>query len=645
MMWSCKISRRAGQRWLGAVAGLCMVVLLPASGLASDRIYSIALHLDAAADPALSELLLDRARSSTEKAFRAVMGAAVQLRRLSATEAARLGLDNATELDLEQISQVWPSTERLLWVHVGRERNTLSVQAIEYDPLVRVLGTKQIQRTVQRTLLPETAARVALRAFTPVAEVQAVEDSKVRVKFLSSIPLRDHRSWIGLEPKMGLELICERRRAGSSEVEITVNRSSFLTLHRWSEEGAECVLVGAEGGWFGDFPRASVRYLARPVRHVPKELSVLVLRKDSGEPQEGCEVFSSNRGYSTSPNDSRGFTGASGMVQFRAQSRGVQFVSLQYEDLILQAPLMPGASSNPLVFQLRTRGRRGEFVRRLQQIYQELRDQVLSDRQILSELKQLVDEENIDELRRRVTQVNRDRLTLSDVLKSVEAIDRRAALGGEDVSKLASRISAYAATATEPLGPELLPYAQWADQLEKRQKVDEINDRQRVMDWPALVGLYERLLALDPGNKQLADELSRLRNDLKTKGPEHAQARKFVDEELPRITLGQLRDQWFNIEQATERLLAARDHLWLLKVRRSLNRWGRAWSSEVSRLVGEIELAKEDPAKAEQVAGQLDVLRRLDRPWRELEEKVSGFLRELDLLAPERPGSSEKTAF
>lgn len=628
--------------WTRAVLTLCCCGwLCVPSRAASAPAYQIALRLEVTAEPALTSWLVRVVRGRTERVFRAVLGDAVDLRWLDSAEAARLGAHSLEAVQPWELSQAWQGTERLLWVHLSQDGNSLVVQAREFDPVFRALGPLTRQRTAQRNLLPDAVARAVLDAFTPVAEVHAAEDSKVRIEFLGGKLLDDHRSWMRLDGNVGLQLLRETHVPAreSRAAEATVRRSSFrqvfLALRGWSDRGAECELIGPSVGLFHELGSPLVRYLARPVRQRAGPMSVLVVRKETREPQQGCEVFISDRDYSTSASASCGFTDERGLVQVQPKSGGVGFVSVQYEDLVLQAPILPGASSDPLVFELPTHGRRAEFVSGVRQLYQELRDQVLWDNQILQELKQQGEARNIAGVRNLLARIKRDRLTFEEVSQRIAEIERRASTSGEDISKLASEIRAYAGGATQPLEPHLVHYTRWADQMEKTDELrslkDRISEQQLAMNWPALVPLYERCIQLEPADKQLADQLSRLRNDLGTRGPEHEGARKWVDERFPQITLQQLSNRWLEIERVTETLLAAGDHLWLLKVRRSLNRWARTLSSEVNRLIEQIGTAADDPEEAEQLREQLGTLRELHASWKELYGRVQGFLGKLDL--------------
>jgi len=77
-------------------------------------------------------------------------------------------------------------------------------------------------------------------------------------------------------------------------------------------------------------------------------VSVRVVRKDSRQPQEGCEVFLSVKNYSTDPGEAKAVTDQHGTVRLTPAGRGIQLISVRYEDLVLKAPLLAGAGPSSM---------------------------------------------------------------------------------------------------------------------------------------------------------------------------------------------------------------------------------------------------------------------------------------------------------
>jgi hypothetical protein len=410
-------------------------------------------------------------------------------------------------------------------------------------------------------------------------------------------------------------------------------RRTFLALRSWAADRAECELIGPDTNMFHDLGRAPVRYLARPARG-SGTVQVQVVRKETRQPQEGCEVFAAGRQYSTEPGASRGVTDQTGAVRLAPES-GLKFVAVRYEDLILKAPLLPGASPDPLVFELPTRGRRSDYVRPLRQLYRELTDQVLVDNQLIKELEAKARAKDAGEVRRLVAEGTRQRLAVEEVLQRVREIETRARADGEDVSALATEVREFAQReSSRSLDNLLADSTAWADRLEKSNTIREMNEQikelSNKMDWAGLVPLYERLVAADPDNRENAAQLRRLENDLRIKSPDHSRARAFADRQLSSITARDLADRWPEIDAAAQTLLAAGDHLTLRKLRRQLSQWSRDLNNEVKGLIDQVKAAGDDEQRVQELRDNLGRLNQQHQSLQTLYREIHEFLEKLD---------------
>jgi hypothetical protein len=597
--------------------------------------YSITCRVELASDPALTAALRDEIKQRVARTFEVVLTDAHRLRFLAPDHTALPG-GPPSELVASAVSEKWTSGERLMLVYVRRQSGSFVVEAREFDPLFQVLGAVSELRTVQRELVADTAARAALAAFAPTAEVRSAIGNHVSIEFWGGRQLREFRSWVGLEGDMGLQVLREPIGATGDAQRPTRFRRTFLSLRQWESDAAECELVGPDTNMFRDLGLPSVRYLARPVRAARSAVSVRVLRKDGRGPQEGCEVFASPRHYSTDTDLARGLTDRDGRLRLELNSAAVQFVTVRYEDLLMKAPVLAGASADPVVFEMSTRGRRAEFVLALRQLRQDIYDQALVDSRLAQDLKAKAEAKDIAEVLKLVERGRRKRLTHEQVVEQASEIESRAAAEGENVSALASAVRKYSEQAAAPnLEKSLAAYGDWADRFQKETAISELCKRIHAlrdeMDWEGLVPLYEQLVALAPERGADAEQLRRLRNNLRTKGAEHADAKAFVAGPMRTITPRDLGDRWAEIERAADALLKAEDHLTLLKLNRSLSGWARDIGNQVKGLVEQIQAAGKDDDRIREIQATLDELQVTHGSLQKLNTQVQNFLKDLEL--------------
>ena len=363
---------------------------------------------------------------------------------------------------------------------------------------------------------------------------------------------------------------------------------------------------------------------------------IQAIRKESRQPQPDCEVFVSPQQYSTEPNLMRGLTDRAGTLNVSVASSGIQFVSVRFEDLVMKAPLLPGASSDPMVFEVPTRGRRAEFIRPLRQLIQEIDDQYLVDVRLREELKARVDAKDTTDVRKLIERGRSQRISLVDVDTRVREVERRAELEGEDVREAAAQVRENGARKiSKQFDQALAAYADWADKFDKRSSVTalatQINDLQAKMDWEALIPVFEKLVEVDPDNPKHAEELRLLKNDLKLKSPEHDEARTFVNDDLKEISSRDLAGRWREIDGAAHGLLKAKDHLTLLKLQRAMNGWARELGLETKGLTDQVQAAGNDEDRVRDLQDKLARLTELTQSLLKLDKEIREFLATLKL--------------
>jgi hypothetical protein len=602
-----------------------------------SSVYSIACRVEADRDPSVSPGLVSAVRQRIQHAFAAVLGADQKLRFVDGTDAEALPpLDSVTP---DSLLRQWTSADRLLLLSIGRSGTQWLLRAREYDPRFQILGPISETRTLQRELVPDAAGQLVLQSFSPIAVVRSATGTNVQLEFLGDQRLVNYRHWLGLSGDVGLQVIREPLGAAGSasgdSSRTTRYRSSFLALRSWQGNRAEGELIGPDK-LFRDIDSAPVRYLARPVRGGNVSPHVRVIRKESRQPQPDCEVFVSPQQYSTDPSLLRGLTDRNGSLTVSIPGGGLQFLSVRYEDLVLKAPILPGASADPIVFEVPTRGRRAEFIRPLRQLLQEIDDQYRVELRLREELKTRVDAKDTAEVRRLIERGRAKRIGLDEIETQVREIERRAESEGEDVREAAAQVRQTAQQkTTRQLDQALASYSEWAERFDKKSSIETLNARinelQEKMDWEGLVPVFEQLIQADPDNQKVADELRLLKNDLKIKSPEHAEARAFVDDELKRITTRDLRDRWPEVEREVRALVKAKDHLTLLKVRRTMNTWVRELAVEVKGVIDQIQAAGQDDDRVRELRDRLEQLDTLNQSLTKLHKDIQSFLETLKL--------------
>ena len=594
--------------------------------------YAIACRLEVA-DHDVTDMLARQVQHRATQIFRAILGPDVQVRHLSDEQGS--DLPSLPTADKQTMIERWSGPERLMMLRIGRQEGEFVVQAREYDSLFQVVGPICETRTMHREMVADGAGREILEAFSPLALIRSATGSNVQIEFVGGRRVFEYRHWLGLSEGVGLQLLREPV-AGATGVRPMRFRTSFLALRSWEGTKAECEIVGPDRV-LADFGTAAVRYLARPFRGGTSATgTVQVVRRDGRQPQPDCEVFVSAQQYSTAPDSLRGLTDRSGTLQFSSASSSLQYVCVRYEDLVIKSPYLPGASPDPITFELPTRGRRAEFIRPLKQLIQEIDDQYLVDLRLREDLKARAEAKDVAEVRKLIERGRSTRITFEDVSSQVREIQRRAEAEGEDVREAAAQVRQNAEKKiSRQLEETLALYGDWAQQLDKRVAIDalttQINQLQARMDWEALVPVFEKLVEQDPTNVKVAEELKLLKKDLKIRSPDHGQARSFVNEQLPVITTGDLSSRWSEIDRSAHELLNAKDHLTLLKLRRSMNTWARELGTEVKGLLEQLQAAEQDEERTQELRERLDHLKGQHDQLLKLHQEVQQFLGSLKL--------------
>jgi hypothetical protein len=630
------------RRLIFVVAGLCAVSQVPPGVRAGaderSPTYSIACRLEFDRDPSLTAPLAAAVRQQIGQAFEAILGSEQSVRFIADSDAAVL--PSLPQAEQESIARLWSVPEQLLMVRVARAGSQFVIQAREFDDRFQVLGPVCEFRTMQREMVADAAGRVVLQAFSPLAMVRTATGTNVQIEFLGGSRLAEYREWLGLNGKVGLQVMREPiasngNASGNGAARATRYRGSFLVIQNWENDRIECELVGPDK-LFRDLGSAPVRYVARPVRGVNTSARVQVLRKESRQPQADCEVFVSPQQYATEPNLMRGLTDRAGTLNLKLASGGIQYVSVRFEDLVMKAPILPGASSDPVVFEVPTRGRRAEFIRPLRQLIQEVDDQYLVDVRLREDLKARVEAKDTVEVRKLIERGRKERISQPEVDTRVREIERRAELEGEDVREAAAQVRENAARKiSKRIDQDLVAYSDWADKFDKRATVtaltNQINDLQAKMDWEGLIPLFEKLVEADPDNPKPVEELRLLKNDLKVKSPEHGDARAFVKDDLGDISSRDLAGRWREVDRAAHALLTAKDHLTLLKLQRAMNGWARDLGLEVKGLVDQVKAAGNDEDRVQELRDRLERLNELNQSLFKLNKEIREFLATLKL--------------
>jgi hypothetical protein len=621
-------------------AGFGAMLQLSPKATAADNerspTYSIACRLEIERDPSLTAPMTAAIRQQIQQAFEAILGSEQSIRFLDEADAA--DIPSLVQAEQESVARQWPASERLIMVRVARLGGQFVVQAREFDDRFQMLGPLCEIRTMQREMVTDAAGRVVLQAFSPMAMVRSATGTNVQIEFLGGSRLAEYREWLGLTGKVGLQVMREPLAAnanGNGTARSTRYRGSFLVIQNWEDGRIECELVGPDK-LFRDLGSAPVRYVARPVRGGNTSARVQVLRKESRQPQPDCEVFLSPQQYATEPNLMRGLTDRTGTLNAKLAAGGIQYVSVRFEDLVMKAPLLPGASADPLVFEVPTRGRRAEFIRPLRQLIQEIDDQYLVDTRLREELKARADAKDTVEVRKLIERGRSQRISREEVDARVREVERRAELEGEDVRDAAAQVRENAdRKISKQLDQLLSTYSDWAAKFDKRATVTaltaQIDDLTAKMDWEGLIPLFEKLVEADPENPKRAEELRLLKNDLRIKSAEHGEARTFVADDLGEITSRNLAGRWREVDRAAHALLAAKDHLTLLKLQRAMNGWARDLGLEVKGLVEQVKAAGNDEDLVQELRDKLERLDGLNQSLLKLDKEMREFLATLKL--------------
>ena len=565
---------------------------------------AVELHCDD--DLALSQGFVDGLREHVELVLSTMLGGGAKVK-IESTPAIA---DWLSEHDLAELTPANCQTlgcdksEKTILIDVQYRSGCFSLSATEFDRHFDSRGPIYEAEIVQRNMVRESAARLAMNCWTPIGRIQSKRDREMVISFANMARLLSVPNWSRM--KKGAVLQLYRETINGNQLRQDAHPTQFLTIKTVSPSGAVAVPVGNEWdeNWFQYVDDSRARYLVRrvAVREGLSRVKVLISGtvKDKPNvlvPRGGCDVYLHDKQPSTTQfiQNAIAVTNREGEAAFRVDSPQPVFLTVAYENQSITQPYVPGVSPEPVMFQFRYLGNQSDYLTRLAALHDKLR---ASSAVINSRIQQITDTAKDADVAtiQRLGQEALKRANVDALIEQVDEIEKLAKAESLDISKeIASfRRSAQNLTQqTSKLQSEMLTAESFAA---GERALESIQGHFDAMRWDEVLSEMSAFSQKYPDHPQ-ATKLTAIRSAIEPQNAEHGAARQTLIRAGKASDFNALKGQWSQIRDALLLLLQHDDSVYLTSVNAMRDGWMRLVNEEINSI-------KADNVAANKLQGQ-----------------------------------------
>lgn len=574
--------------WLRVVVVLC-VVGGAACGSANAQSWTpltgkdLGYVLHVADHPALGETFTQRCESRLQQMLQSLLGFDAKIVAVNQPPLQRWLRDHALEELTPELCRQFKldQTEKTVVLQVSWDRGVYRLGAVEYDRHFEQVDRSHQTQVWQRELVADSLGRLALRCWSPVGRLVSRHDGSFLVHYPDAARLIAVGEWSRLKAGSVLQLYRELRTQDGIRQKPRMDQ--FLVVDQVTPAGFECTLaipdIQATDTWFKHLADPQARYLVRRLTPTGGDITAKVVFKDSSVPREGCEVtVSDNPRLAARP---LGQTGAGGEVIVPANSSGLLYITIQYDDQKLTKACFVGVTPSPLLFQIAARGSASDLDSEIARLEDRLRDNVamlndvvrqMNDAKKLNDvpkmeelLTQAEKTGNFSELKAAVTELTRKTPPtdtdsagrLKTLLADIQQVGQQSNLGSFKTAVTTGRINVL-----------------------KQQIAAAYNESR----WQDASKLLEEYVQADPQDETAKDRLAELSAGLPVQDVAHRKARETIDQRRGMTRIEDLIAHWTELNIALKLVLKHKDRLWLMTAEKEFNSWSTLVSDDVEHV-------------------------------------------------------------
>ncbi|TWU05627.1 coiled-coil domain-containing protein [Stieleria varia] len=552
---------------------------------------SVVLHAER--DPAVSDSLLTAVQNRVERLFVTVLGAGATVDIVSRPAVDEwLGRNSIEQLTAAQCRLLGlDGDEKTIVLSIEYRNGSFYIHAGEFDRHFDQFGPIESAEVVQRDMLDEAAARLAMNCWTPVGQIVSTQDDKFVVHFANLPRLLSTSKLSRLDQGAVLQLY--RETINDNQLRQDAHPSQFLAIESLGANAVVAAPIGDawDRDWFQYLDDARARYLVRRVtpRTGVSRLQVLLTgtvpdQPDILAPRGGCDVYLHDQPSPRLKINSNiaAVTQRNGLAEFQVDHPKPIFVTVAYENQAITQPFVRGVSPEPLIFQFRYLGNQGDYLTSLKGLHDQLRANAAKINQLVATISNKAKESDEQTIR----QLSNEALQLANVdslVDQAEAIDEAAKVENLDLSEA---MKSFRKTIddmnaqTARLRADMAMAERFAAAESSLKTIQEAFDAMR---WAEALALLERFAVEFPGHPQ-SGKLDRFRSAARAVNSTHAAARQRILDARTAQDISALTARWSAISQAIENLLSHDDALYLSHVNQMRDRWQQLVNDEIQSI-------------------------------------------------------------
>lgn len=589
----------------------------------------IALAIEPSA--ALDTRFVSAARHHVEKSLAALLGDATRVRTIDLPKYQEwIESHTLDELTPDTATSFGCSaTGKSLLLSLSHEGGAYRLSAAEYDGYFGESGQVRSARVLQRPLVAENLARMAVRCYTPVGEIVGRSGISFGISLQRQEELTSSPDWPRIRPGSILRLYRETVRP-SGELEQQARRDQFLVVENAAAQQivARNVVQTASDSWFQGFGNPGTRFLVRGIDPRREPITVRVILGETNAQREGCEVYATLGAPIDGKRSGKllGLTNPRGEFTFVPESADLCLLNVKYDSLEFTQAIVPGLTPSPRTITVSSRTPRLEAEMRLAQLHARLGDSVIVMNDFIKRRDAASNAGDAAQAAAYAARV-RDASDLAQFRKDLAEMEAQAKQANVDLSSRFADVRSDIDRIEKQLDPQA--GARAVNTAQSRTLQDDMKEAADRFDWPRLLTLYEQYARLNPNDQLAAKTLADLRTDLNPKAPQHAAARKTVDAASSIARIEDLIRQWKDLRPAIELLIQQKDKRWLARANRGLGEWQKIANADAVRVDEEIKDPKtaNDESRLMQLDRRLDELEPLLRDIKSILPKVAAGAR------------------
>ena len=580
--------------------------------------------------PALGDAIVKRAESRVDRMFWTLLGTDTKLLPLDLPK-----METWLEThDLEQLTvEQWPqlgcdAVDKAILLEMRMSGNTYRLAAAEFDRHFNTISTVQRVDVMQRSIVPDSLGRLALRCWSPVGVILGREHNQYIVEFKDHSHLADLAQWSHLESGSPLQLYREVQQ--SDGILQQREDDQFLTVRDITRQKitATPAMITGQDTWFRYLGHRQARYLVRLLDSEPGPVAVRVVVEKTEQPRQGCKVFLSKHCPKSTDDLGlwKGVTDYDGHVEFATKDTGLHYVSVRYGRHVLTKAFVPQHDRQPLKFTVPQREDVTALDAGLAGIEDRIHDKAKRINTVHEQIEDAIAAGDIARTDRLVEEARK----LSNTTDLEKELERLKAASADKGGSITTAVEQMVEVLNE-LQKGVRRAQEKHDQLKRAARLKKLRTQIEAAwakyEWHEAERLLTECVTLDPSDKKAQDALDKLRKGLASNNAEHQAAQQTARNAANITTIDELLKRWDELNHALLTLLDNKDELHLLRTRDSINNWVQLIRDETQRVQN---LSANNPSlsakEATDLQTRIDALKKITAELPQTATKIDAIL-------------------